>query len=85
MKDTIQNYFKGNYRTFYEKYLPDVKKIGGEEYKALCTFHDDTEPSFNFDNQTGQYFCHGCNKNVMLSTFTQRLIAWIQSGILARF
>ena len=62
MKDTIQNYFKGNYRTFYEKYLPDVKKIGGEEYKALCTFHDDTEPSFNFDNQTGQYFCHGCNK-----------------------
>ncbi len=62
MKKAIQSHFQGNYRTFYEKYLPDVKKIGGEEYKARCPFHDDTEPSFNFDNQTGQYFCHGCNK-----------------------
>jgi hypothetical protein len=62
LKETIQNYFQSNYRTFYEKYLPDVKKIGGEEYKARCPFHDDNEPSFNFNNQTGQYYCHGCNK-----------------------
>jgi len=64
LKETIQNYFKGNYRTFYEKYLPDVKKAGGDEYKARCPFpgHEDRNASFNFSNKTGQYYCHGCNK-----------------------
>ena len=62
MKETIQNHFQGNYQTFYSKYLTKAKKIGGNEYKALCPFHEDKEPSFNFNNQTGQYYCHGCNK-----------------------
>jgi DNA primase len=64
VKETIQNYFKGNYRTFYNKYLPEVKKAGGDEYKAHCPFpnHEDKNASFNFNNQTGQYYCHGCNK-----------------------
>jgi hypothetical protein len=60
--ELIQNYFKGNYLTFYSKYLTKVKKLGGDEFKALCPFHEDKEPSLNFNNQTGQYFCHGCNK-----------------------
>ena len=64
MKKTIQNHFQDNYRTFYEKYLPDVKKSGGDEYKARCPFpnHEDRNASFNFSNKTGQYYCHGCNK-----------------------
>ena len=64
MKETIQNHFQSNYRTFYEKYLPDVKRAGGNEYKARCPFgsHEDRNASFNFNNQTGQYYCHGCNK-----------------------
>lgn len=62
MKDTIKNYFDGNYQGFYSKYLTKVKKIGGQEYKAICPFHDDNEPSFNFSNETGQYYCHGCSK-----------------------
>ncbi len=64
MKQKIQNHFSGNYQTFYSKYLKDVKKAGGSEYQALCPFpsHGDTKPSFNFNNETGLYFCHGCNK-----------------------
>jgi len=62
MKDKIKNHFKGNYNSFYGKYLQQVKKIGGDEYKALCPLHNDTEPSLNFNNQTGKYFCHGCGK-----------------------
>jgi len=64
VKETIQSHFQGNYRTFYEKYLPDVKKAGGNEYKARCPFpnHEDRNASFNFNNHTGQYYCHGCNK-----------------------
>ena len=60
--ELIQDYFKGNYQTFYSKYLTKVKKIGGDEYQATCPFHEDKNPSFNFNDQTGQYFCHGCNK-----------------------
>ena len=62
MKEIIQTYFKDNYQGFYRKYLEDIKKIGGNEFKGLCPFHDEMEPSFNFSNETGQYFCHGCNK-----------------------
>lgn len=64
MKEQIANYFQGNFKTFYERYLPDVKKSGGNEYKAHCPFpnHEDRNASFNFNNQTGQYYCHGCSK-----------------------
>ncbi|MBW1716554.1 MAG: AAA family ATPase [Deltaproteobacteria bacterium] len=64
MKEIIQSHFQGNYQAFYEKYLPDIKKIGGDEFKARCPFdgHEDINASFNFSNQTGQYFCHGCGK-----------------------
>lgn len=62
MKDKIKNHFAGNYKPFFEKYLQKIKQIGGDEHKALCPFHDDTDPSFNFNDQTGQYYCHGCGK-----------------------
>lgn len=62
MRETIQNYFQGNYHAFYSKYLSNVKRIGGDEHQAICPFHEDTKPSFNFNNKTGQYYCHGCNK-----------------------
>lgn len=62
MKQQIINHFQGNYREFYGKYLQKQKQIGGDEFQALCPFHADTNPSFNFNNQNGKYFCHGCNK-----------------------
>lgn len=62
MKQAIQDYFQGKYFEFYRKYLPTSKKIGGQEYQALCPFHQDSKPSFNFNNETGAYFCHGCGK-----------------------
>ncbi|RLB81917.1 MAG: hypothetical protein DRH17_07395, partial [Deltaproteobacteria bacterium] len=62
MKEAILQRFAGNYESFYAKYLPKIEKIGGNEFKAVCPFHDDQNPSLNFNNQTGQYFCHGCGK-----------------------
>ena len=62
MKQKIQAHFQGRYETFYSKYLKSVKAIGGDEYSALCPFHDDTEPSLKFNNENGKYFCHGCGK-----------------------
>jgi len=62
VKGTIQNYFRGNYEKFYSKYLPGAKKVSGQrqEYQALCPFHEEKDPSFSFNNETGQYHCFGC-------------------------
>lgn len=64
MREQILNYFQNNYQAYYSKHLPDTKKVGGNEFKARCPFppHEDTNPSFNFNNQTGQYLCRGCGK-----------------------
>lgn len=64
MKNNILNHFRGNFKAYYQKYLQKMKHIGGQEYAALCPFqgHNDKNPSFNFSNQTGHYYCHGCGK-----------------------
>lgn len=62
MKNKIKSHFAGNYKPFFDKYLLKTQKISGDEFKAICPFHDDTDPSLNFNNQSGKYFCHGCGK-----------------------
>lgn len=62
MKQTILKYFEGNFEPFYRKYLPKIEKIGGDEWRSICPFHDDRDPSFNFSSKSGQYYCHGCQK-----------------------
>ena len=64
MRNVILNHFNGHWEQFYGKYLPDIKNIGGSEFKASCPSpnHKDSNPSFCFDSVTGQYFCHGCGK-----------------------
>jgi hypothetical protein len=61
-REAISQHFQGDFHSFYSKYLPKIKAAGGNEYQALCPFHDDTDPSFNFNNQNGAYYCHGCGK-----------------------
>lgn len=61
-KQAVRRHFEGDYQKFYGKYMPDVKKISGDEYQAKCPFHDDRNPSFNFSGKTGEYYCHGCGK-----------------------
>ncbi|MBU0734974.1 MAG: hypothetical protein KKG10_12580, partial [Proteobacteria bacterium] len=73
MKTTIEDHFRDNYYTFFEKYLTSVKKIGGDEYQALCCFHEDSNPSLNFNNQKGTYFCHGCGKKGHIFHFYAKL------------
>jgi hypothetical protein len=60
MKKKIESYFKGRYEEFYGKYLEKVHKTGQDEFKALCPFHEDTNPSFSFNKNTGLYNCFGC-------------------------
>jgi len=63
MKEKILTHFRNDFQRFYRKYLLDIKATNGDEYQALCPFHDDTKPSFNFNNESGKWFCHGCKKS----------------------
>jgi len=62
MKDKIKNQFNGNYKPFFEKYLPgEILKNGkAGDYKAKCPFHDEKDPSFTFTAGTGLFHCFGC-------------------------
>lgn len=92
-KKAIFNHFQGNFTTFYNKYLPQASKIGGQEYKTLCPFHQDTQPSFNFNAESGEYFCHACGKGgdpvhfyaKLNSLDTRRDFAKVLKGIVSDF
>ncbi len=62
MKEKIEQHFSGRWQLFYEKYLTQVKRQGGDEYQALCPFHDDQKPSLNFNSVKGTYLCRSCGK-----------------------
>jgi hypothetical protein len=74
MKQKILNHFSGNFKSFFDKYLPTTKQIGGNEFQAICPFHEDTNPSFSFNNQTGQYYCHGCGKKGDIFHFYGKIV-----------
>jgi hypothetical protein len=76
MKTVIQTHFKDDYKAFYSKYLSSVKKLGGSEYQAFCPFHEDKNPSFCFNNDSGQYFCHGCGKKGDPFHFYAKMNGW---------
>jgi len=60
MKRKIINHFNGNYLPFFEKYLSGIKELKGDEYRTICCFHYDKNPSFDFSIKNGRYFCRGC-------------------------
>jgi len=62
MKQKILNYFADDYELFFIKYLSEINKIGDGECSAICPFHEDTNPSFNFNRKSGLWYCHGCSK-----------------------
>lgn len=49
-------------RAFYAKQVGETKRLNASEERFLCPFHDDTEPSANFNTETGVWFCHVCNE-----------------------
>lgn len=46
---------------FYESRVGQTKAISGSERRFACPFHDDTDPSANFNTDTGTWYCHVCN------------------------
>jgi putative DNA primase/helicase len=71
-KQEIGEYFNGNYLPFYKHHLSDLKR-NGKEYKAVCPFHDDTDPSLSINPETGQFHCFGCKAGGDIFTFYAKL------------
>ena len=72
-KAAILNHFGGDFSPFYSRHLPEAKTIGRDEYAAACPFHQDTEPSLNFNAKTGRFYCHGCGVKGDIFSFHGRL------------
>ena len=49
------------------QYIP-LKKVG-KNYRALCPFHSEREPSFYVSPEKGIYYCFGCKKGGNAITF----------------
>ncbi|MBW2607173.1 MAG: AAA family ATPase, partial [Deltaproteobacteria bacterium] len=69
MKDKIKSHFEGNYLLFFEKYVSNISKLKETEYRALCCFHDEKNPSFDFNIKNGRFFCHGCHEKGDIFSF----------------
>ena len=72
-KQTIENHFVGDYQPFYVRYLPVLKMASGNEMKAICPFHPDTDPSLSVNLQTGQHYCFGCKASGDIFTFYAKM------------
>lgn len=59
-KETIEHFFQRTCIAYYQKYLPDLKKIG-RNYMATCPFHDDHTPSLCIYDEKGSFKCFGCD------------------------
>jgi len=51
-----------NYEGLYRHYIKRFKLTqSGKQAVGLCPFHDDKNPSFSMNLDTGLYCCHGCD------------------------
>lgn len=56
----------------YNKFI-ELEYVNESQQRGMCPFHEDTDPSF-FVNDTGQWFCFGCNEGGGPVTFVQNLL-----------
>ena len=47
----------------YDRFVRfDPSKTSGSQLYACCPMHEETTPSFTVNVDTGEWFCHGCNR-----------------------
>lgn len=55
---------------FYEQFLKFESRTGNQLY-AICPFHEEKTPSFTVNEDTGEWYCHGCGKGGSEKEFIQ--------------
>ena len=43
----------------FQRHVSNIKETSSGQFLGLCPFHDDTKPSFSF-NEEGAFYCHAC-------------------------
>lgn len=61
----------GEYSDFAERFL-NVHQKSGAEWIALCPFHDDSNPSFQFNIETGLFICFSCQAKGNIRTLERK-------------
>ena len=69
-KETVQDAMDGRWLDFMRSQL-DLKR-SGKGYIALCPFHSEKNPSFNFNPDSGFYHCFGCAAGGDVFTFLMK-------------
>ncbi len=59
-KEDVKSHFQGHWRDYYSQFL-ELQNGTGNESKAVCPFHPDSDPSLSINNDTGLFHCFGCN------------------------
>lgn len=59
------------YQDFAERYL-NVQSTSGPEFLALCPYHDDTNPSFQFNVESGLFICFSCGASGSIRALERR-------------
>jgi CHC2 zinc finger len=58
--------------TLLDRFNIDYTPAGQDQYKTLCLWHDDSNPSLNIYEKTNSYFCWSCRANGGLVEFMAR-------------
>jgi len=68
-KNTIDNFFRGNYKKYYKLYIPDIKPGKDDSLKTWCPFHKGNSMALSINTRTGLYKCHSCGAEGDIFTF----------------
>lgn len=67
-KADVNSHFQGHWSDLYSRLL-EIQKAGGQEFKAVCPFHSDSDPSLSINDDSGLFQCFGCKKSGDAFTF----------------
>src|SRR5699024_4580701 len=59
---------------FYSEFLFTERHVDGIQYRAICPFHDETEPSFIINPEDDSWFCFGCSEGGGAVSFVEKFL-----------
>lgn len=66
----------------FNRYFKDIKisQLASDKYgleikknKAICPFHEDTDPSLSFNDDRGSFYCFGCHAKGDIVEFIRKM------------
>jgi len=62
-----------DYHELFSSHVRNLREHPGGELKGICPFHDDHNPSWSGNSQTGVWYCFGCKAKGNAYQFAQRV------------